>query len=106
MRGVFAKNKYIKVKFDSIKVTRHSAKAGFYGVTLRQKWTSSRYSDDGYVFLLWEFPVDEKGRPIEDERPRIHVRTWQPEWGPYDANGKDRKIREDEILNQNDFFIP
>lgn len=100
LKKVFANNKHIKVQFDSIKVVGHGAKEGFYGVTLRQKWMSDRYSDDGYVFLLWEFPTS------GDERARIHVRTWQPEWGPYDSNGRFRRIKEDEIINENDFFIP
>ena len=39
---------------------------------LRQEWRSSTYSDEGYLFLLWDFPED-GGDPI------IHVRTWQPE---------------------------
>lgn len=99
LRGVFAKNRHIKVQFDSIKIVKHGSKEGFFGVTLRQKWTSDHYSDDGYVFLLWEFP--EKG----DERARIHVRTWQPEWGPYDPNGRMRKIKESEIFTHNDFHI-
>ena len=106
LRKVFANNKYIKVKFDSIKVSNHPAKYGFYDVTLRQKWTSDRYSDDGYVYLMWEFPTDKDGKPIESERPRIHVRTWQPEWGPYDPNGRNRKIKDDEIFDHDDFFIP
>lgn len=100
LKKVFARNRHIKVKFDSIKLTKHPAKANFYGVTLRQEWKSDNYGDEGYVFLLWEFPED------GDERARIHVRTWQPEYGPYAPNGKNRKIMEDEILSHNDFFIP
>ena len=99
LKEVFAKNRHIKVQFDSIKIVKHGSKKGFYGVTLRQKWTSDRYSDDGYVFLLWEFP--ESG----EERARIHVRTWQPENGPYGPNGSTRKIKEDEIFDHNDFTI-
>ena len=41
-----------------------------YGVTLRQRYSSDRYSDDGYLFLLWDFT--DKSMPV------IHVRTWQP----------------------------
>ncbi|MCI6830321.1 MAG: hypothetical protein MR924_13905, partial [Prevotella sp.] len=43
-----------------------------YGVRLHQSWKSSTYSDEGYLFLLWEFPED-------GSDPIIHVRTWQPE---------------------------
>ena len=92
LQRVFKNNKFIRVKFDDIKVRRHPAKAGFYGVTLHQKWQSSNYSDDGYVFLLWEFK--------EGASPVVHVRTWQP-----DMIGS-RKLEEDEVFNENDFFIP
>ena len=92
LRGIFANNKFIKVKFDDIIVKRHPAKPGFYSVTLHQNWQSSRYSDDGYVFLLWEFK--------EGRSPVVHVRTWQP-----DMVG-NRKLGADEVFNENDFFIP
>ena len=42
-----------------------------YGVTLKQQWTSSTYTDTGYVFLLLEF--------VDPDRPLIHVRSWQPQ---------------------------
>ena len=67
---VFANNKRINVVFDEIKVVRHPAKADFYGVTLKQGWSADRYSDVGYVFLLWDF--------TNPDAPQIHVRTWQP----------------------------
>ena len=88
----FRKNKFIKVKFDDIVVKRHSAKAGFYAVTLRQDWQSSTYRDNGYVFLLWEFK--------EGQSPVVHVRTWQPEMVG------SRKLDPDEVFTENDFFIP
>lgn len=92
LQRVFRNNKFIRVTFDDIQVRRHPAKAGFYAVTLHQKWQSSNYSDDGYVFLLWEFK--------EDASPVVHVRTWQP-----DMIGS-RQLEKDEVFNENDFFIP
>jgi len=92
LQRVFQNNKFIRVQFDSISVRRHPAKAGFYAVTLHQKWQSSNYSDDGYVFLLWEFK--------EGASPVVHVRTWQP-----DMIGS-QKLDEDDVFNENDFFIP
>ncbi len=71
LANVFKANKRINVVFDEIKVTRHPAKEDFYGVTLKQGWTSDRYSDIGYLFLLWDF--------TNEEAPQIHVRTWQPD---------------------------
>lgn len=90
----FKRNKFIKVSFDSINVVRHPAKPNFYGVTLHQNWKSSTYEDDGYVFLLWEFPDE------EDEHPVVHVRTWQP-----DRVGSKALAKQD-VFNINDFFIP
>lgn len=82
---VFKNNKYIDVKFDQISIFHsNSNKANFYGVTLHQDWSSIRwgdqratadhpsYKDEGWVFLLWEFPND-------GSDPKIHVRTWQPD---------------------------
>jgi len=69
LRGVFAKNKYINVHFDDISVVRHGSKPNFYGVTLRQGWRSSTYSDDGVVFIVWDF--------TDEFAPKILVRTWQ-----------------------------
>ena len=67
---VFASNNYVNVKFEDYTVIRHGAKPNYYGVTLRQKWHTARYSDEGTVFLIWDF--------TNEEAPRILVRTWQP----------------------------
>ena len=45
LAAVFKANKRINVLFDDIKVSRHPAKADFYGVTLKQGWQSDNYSD-------------------------------------------------------------
>lgn len=92
LQTLFKANKYIKVTFSEIKVVRHPSNPDFYAVTLRQHWKSSKYEDDGYLVLLWEFR--------EGEDPIIHVRTWQPE------RIGSRRISEDEIININDFTIP
>lgn len=67
---VFAANQKIDVKFSSFHIMRHPTMDGIYGVTLRQQYKSDRYSDDGYLFLLWDFR--------DKSMPLIHVRTWQP----------------------------
>ena len=67
---VFASNSYINIKFDNIVVTQHEGNPNIYGVTMKQKWNSSSYSDEGWLFLLIDY---------EDENnPLIWVRTWQP----------------------------
>lgn len=70
LRKVFSSNSYINVHFDSIEVVRHGSKPNFYGVTLLQGWSSSNYSDEGIVFIIWDF--------TNEESPTILVRTWQP----------------------------
>lgn len=67
---VFSLNSKIDVKFSGFRILRHPTMDGIYGVTLRQRYRSDRYSDDGYLFLLWDFR--DKSMPV------IHVRTWQP----------------------------
>lgn len=70
LSSVFKRNKYINVKFDEISVEHNSRNPNVYGVTLRQEWYSTTYSDVGTVFLLWDF--------TNEEAPKIYVRTWQP----------------------------
>lgn len=91
LKRVFRNNETIRVTFDEIKVLRHPANVDFYGVTLHQGFTSNSYHDDGYLFLLWDFQ--------DEEQPKIHVRTWQPD----KINGA--KLPEDEIFNLGDFDI-
>lgn len=67
---IFKSNKTIDVSFSDFKILRHPTMVGIYGVSLRQKYKSERYSDDGYLFLLWDFR--------NSSMPLIHVRTWQP----------------------------
>jgi len=91
----FKKNDFIKLTFDDIQMGRHGAtgKENIYWVALHQHWASSSYEDDGYVFLVWEFPKN-------DEPPVIHVRTWQPD------RIDGQVVSEEDRLNINDFFFP
>lgn len=70
LKILFKRNKEIKLKFSDFKIMRHPTQDGIYGVTLRQGYSSDLYSDDGYLFLLWDFR--------DEASPLIHVRTWQP----------------------------
>lgn len=70
LREVFKKNQRIEVGFEDFKIMRHPTRENIYGVTLRQHYSSDKYSDDGYLFLLWDFQ--------DRMAPEIHVRTWQP----------------------------
>ena len=93
LRGVFKRNNYIKVNFDSIEVRRHpdSKKTDYYGVTLKQRWRSGEYSDEGYVFLLWDFK--------DENAPQVHVRTWQP------STFDKKPLPKEDIFSLSDFNI-
>jgi hypothetical protein len=68
---IFTDNKYIKIEFDDIEIMTHPRYNEIYGVTLKQRWNTTNYSDVGYLFLMIDFK--------DDNNPLIHVRTWQPE---------------------------
>lgn len=88
---IFKNNKRVHVTFDKIKVMCHPVNADWYGVTLHQGYSTDSYHDDGWVFLLWDFTIE--------DAPVIHVRTWQP-----DAF-EGRSLDEDEIFGIDDFNI-
>ena len=88
LRNIFVRNKYINVKFDKISVVKHGAKPNIYGVTLKQTWKTSGYSDEGWLFLVWDFN--------DPDSPQIHVRTWQPE----------QIVVKQGIFTLDDFFMP
>lgn len=67
---IFDSGKAVDVGFSEFRILRHPTVNGIYGVTLRQKYSCGAYSDDGYLFLLWDFR--------NMSMPLIHVRTWQP----------------------------
>lgn len=100
LRRAFLRNKYIDVKFSEIGggsngggcpgITRSRNNPNFYGVRLFQEWKSSSYSDEGYVFLLWNF--------TDEENPVIEVRTWQPSYMKA-ADGKKEMLPEEDIFD-------
>lgn len=92
LKRCFSRNAYINLKFEELEVVRHPMKDHIYGVTLKQHWNSSTYSDVGYLFLMIDF--------TDPEYPCIQVRTWQP-----DKYSDGKKIDRDEIFELSDFNI-
>ena len=88
---VFNNNARINVNFDQVEVVRHPKYDEIYGVTLKQGWNSTNYSDVGWLLLIIDFK--------DGENMLIHVRTWQPEM----LNGK--QLEEDERYQLWDFNI-
>ena len=94
LANAFKAAKYIKVNFDDIKVVAHPTKANVYGVTLHQEWNTNRYSDEGIVFMIWDF--------TNEDQPKIHVRTWQPDWIDKD---KGQRLNPNDVFTLSDFVL-
>ena len=92
--NAFKVAKYIKVNFDDIKVVAHPTKEDVYGVTLHQEWNTNRYSDEGYVFMVWDFS--------NEDEPKIHVRTWQPD---FIDKAKGQRINPNDVFSLSDFVL-
>ena len=94
LRRAFQSASYIKVLFDDVTIVQHPIINGVYGVTVHQKWNTNRYSDVGYVFMMWDFRNPDK--------PQIHVRTWQPE---FMDKLKSQKLNPNDVFSLGDFDI-
>lgn len=90
----FKSNSYIKVQFDNVVIVEHPTIHGIYGVTVHQKWNTARYSDEGYVFMVWDFR--------KPDTPQIHVRTWQPD---YIDKTKGQKLSPNDVFTLGDFDL-
>ena len=86
---IFDSGREIDLRFSRFRIMRHPTMEGIYGVTLRQEYSCGGYSDDGWLFLLWDFR--------DPSMPLIHVRTWQPA----KTVGED----EDGIIDMSDFNL-
>lgn len=72
LKRIFAKNEFININFSNVslkKITKITDKNKF-AIQLAQDYTSSTYSDKGYLFLLVDI--------TNKEEPLIEIRTWQP----------------------------
>ena len=90
----FKANSYIKVQFDNVMIVEHPTIRGIYGVTVHQKWNTARYSDEGYVFMVWDFRYP--------DLPQIHVRTWQPD---FIDKTKGQKLNPNDVFTLGDFDL-
>lgn len=66
---VFKKNNVINVVFGNDAKYKRDGSARYYMVDVTQYWNSSTYSDEGRLFLLWDFN--------DPDNPQILVRAWQ-----------------------------
>ncbi len=69
---LFANQKDIYLGYNSFKIMKKNKQDNVYGLSMRQYYQSTTYSDEGYLFLLVDF---------NKEKPQIYIRSWQPqEW--------------------------
>lgn len=71
-KQVFRNQKDLFVGYSTFRITKKNQTPGVYGVSMRQNYNATSYSDEGHLFLLIDF---------NDNQPQIYVRSWQPqEW--------------------------
>jgi hypothetical protein len=70
LKKVFETTAFIKVLYEDVQIRKHPSFKEIYGVSFKQIWHSSTYSDEGYIFLLIDF--------LDINRPLIHLSAWQP----------------------------
>jgi hypothetical protein len=68
---IFKNNEFINVDFSGINIYVHPDYEKIYWVQVFQKWSSSTYSDEGYLSFMIDFG--------NEDQPLIYVRAWQPE---------------------------
>lgn len=86
LQQVFKLNAFVRVTFEDVEISMHSKYPDIYGIYLKQKWQSSTYRDQGYLFVMMDFQ--------ELNSPAIHVRAWQP-----------RKFADGSVVGLGDFKI-
>lgn len=94
LQKAFNASSYIRVNFDDITIVEHPTKERIYGVTVHQQWNTSRYSDEGYVFMVWDFR--------NAKHPQIHVRTWQPD---FIDKQHGQKLNPNDVFTLGDFDL-
>lgn len=76
LKGIFARNEYINIRFDGVEIIQDRKNPDRYGVRMNQYWHVSKkanvkgYYDEGKLFLIIDL--------TDQNNPEIWVRTWQP----------------------------
>ena len=73
LRQVFAANEYVNLQFEDTDIKHYSndPDSALYAIQIKQNYSSQNYGDQGYLFLMMDLQ--------EVEKPKIYIRTWQPE---------------------------
>lgn len=94
LRNVFKKDKYIKVTHNETSIVLHPQIKWIYGVTLHLEIKGKKYSDEGYLFMIWDFR--------NPESPQIQIRTWHP---VYINKENEQKLDPYDVLTLADFDL-
>jgi hypothetical protein len=71
LKEIFDANEFVNIQFEDNEVRKVNGEDMIYGIQIKQNYYSSRYSDQGYLFLMIDLNNIDK--------PTIYVRTWQPD---------------------------
>jgi len=71
LQMVFNSKEYINLRFEDNMFKKIQGKKSLFGIQIKQKYYSSNYADEGYLFLMIDLENSKK--------PKIYVRSWQPE---------------------------
>ncbi len=69
LKVLFRSKEYVNLQFEKSDI-RSGSKDHVYGIQIKQNYYSSNYGDEGYLFLMVDLQ--------DTSKPKIHVRTWQP----------------------------
>ena len=76
LESIFLKNSYLNIEFgDDAEIFRNGGNQRYYAVEVTQYWNSSSYSDEGRLFVIWDFGPKE--RNSKAKYPQILYRVWQ-----------------------------
>lgn len=83
----FKLNEFINIRFtnNDVQWLEKYKDRELFGIQIGQEYTSSRYADKGYLFLLLDM--------TDHDAPLIKVRTWQP-----------NEVSMDKIYSAGDFY--
>ena len=91
VKKLFKYDKPSILDINEIGIVQHPFHPVFYGLTIHIYNSADINHDGGYMFQLWDF--------TNEEAPKIHVSTWQPD----KIGGKD--LPKDGFFNLSDFDI-
>ena len=91
---VFKSDKHVRAIAKDVNIVQHPLIKWVYGVTIYLMIEGKRFSDSGYMFLVWDFR--------NSDAPQIHIRTWQPEYVDKD---KGQKLNPNDVYSLADFDL-